>query len=46
MSKHFKKLSHVIYECKYHIVCCPKYQYRIFKKEVTGMDQGEETGLC
>ena len=26
----FKKLSHTIYECKYHIVFCPKYRYRIF----------------
>ena len=26
----FKKLSHSIYECKYHIVFCPKYRYRIF----------------
>ena len=26
----FKRLSHTIYECKYHIVFCPKYRYRIF----------------
>ena len=26
----FRKLSHSIYECKYHIVFCPKYRYRIF----------------
>lgn len=34
MSKQFKKLSHRIYECKYHIVCCPKYRHRIFKDEI------------
>ena len=34
MSKRFKKLSHTLYECKYHIVFCPKYRYRIFKDEV------------
>ena len=34
MSKRFKKLSHTIYECKYHIVFCPKYRFRIFKNEV------------
>ena len=34
MSKRFKKLSHTIYECKYHIVCCPKYRHRIFKDEI------------
>ena len=32
----FKKLSHTIYECKYHIVFCPKYRYRIFKGEIAG----------
>jgi len=30
----FKKLSHTIYECKYHIVFCPKYRYRIFDGQV------------
>jgi len=27
----WKKLSHTIYQCKYHIVFCPKYRYRILK---------------
>jgi putative transposase len=27
----WKKLSHTIYQCKYHIVWCPKYRYRILK---------------
>ena len=27
----FQKLSHTIYECKYHIVFCPKYRYPIFE---------------
>ncbi len=30
----FKKLSHTIYECKYHVVFCPKYRYRIFTGEI------------
>jgi putative transposase len=34
MSKRFRKLSHTVYECKYHLVFCPKYRYRIFKDEV------------
>lgn len=34
MSKSFKKLSHTIYECKYHLVFCPKYRYKILKDEV------------
>ena len=29
-----KRLSHSIYECKYHIVFCPKYRYRILRDEV------------
>ncbi len=33
MSERFRKLSHSIYECKYHIVFCPKYRYRIFTDE-------------
>jgi len=27
----WKKLSHIIYQCKYHVVWCPKYRYRILK---------------
>lgn len=30
----FRKLSHSIYDCKYHIVFCPKYRYRIFDGSV------------
>ena len=33
-SRHFKKLSHSLYECKYHIVFCPKYRYKILDGEV------------
>jgi putative transposase len=34
MSKRFRKLSHTLYECKYHLVFCPKYRYRIFQEEI------------
>ena len=34
MSKRFRRLSHTLYECKYHLVFCPKYRYRIFRDEV------------
>jgi putative transposase len=34
MSKRFKKLSHTIYECKYHFAICPKYRFRIFNGEI------------
>lgn len=31
--KRLNKLSHTVYECKYHIVFCPKYRFQIFKNE-------------
>ncbi len=34
MSKRFRKLSHTLYECKYHIVFCPKYRFRIFDERI------------
>ena len=34
MKSNFIKLSHTMYECKYHIVFCPKYRHRILKGEV------------
>ncbi|PXF56372.1 MAG: IS200/IS605 family transposase [Candidatus Methanogaster sp.] len=34
MSKRFRRLSHTLYECKYHIVFCPKYRYRILKDKL------------
>ena len=30
----FKRLSHTIYECKYHVVFCPKYRYKILNEEI------------
>jgi len=30
----FKKLSHSIYEFKYHTVFCPKHLYRIFEDQI------------
>ena len=34
MSQQFRKLSHTLYECKYHIVFCPKYRFRFFDNEI------------
>ena|SRR5215203_1846651 len=34
MSKRFRKLSHTLYECKYHLIFCPKYRHRILKDEI------------
>jgi putative transposase len=33
-NKRFKKLGHSLWECRYHIVFCPKYRYRVFKNEI------------
>ena len=30
----FSKLSHTIYECKYHVIICPKYRHRILKDKI------------
>ena len=46
MPHKFKKLSHTIYECKYHIVFCPKYRYRIFKEEIGEYTKHEIYRLC
>ena len=34
MPRQFKRLAHSIYECKYHVVFCPKYRYWILRGEV------------
>jgi putative transposase len=30
----FKKLAHAVWQCKYHLVWCPKYRYRVMKGDV------------
>lgn len=45
MSKRFKRLSHSIYECKYHVVFCPKYRYRIFSEEIAEYTRQQIYGL-
>ena len=34
MTRQFKKLAHSLYECKYHVIFCPKYRYKILQEEV------------
>ena len=46
MSSRFKKLSHTMYECKYHIVFCPKYRFRIFKDEISEYSKQQIYILC
>ena len=30
----FRRLAHAVWECKYHIVWCPKYRFRVLRGEV------------
>ena len=46
MTHQFKKLTHSIYECKYHFVFCPKYRYQIFKDEVAEYVRQQIYRLC
>ena len=45
MSK-YKKLSHVVYKCDYHIVWVPKYRFRILKDAVKEMVDKDIRMLC
>ena len=45
MSK-YKKLSHVVYKCDYHIVWVPKYRFRILKGEVKQLIEEDIRMLC
>jgi|SRR5208283_61244 len=46
MKSRFQKLSHTVYECKYHIVMCPKYRHRIFKDEIAEYAKQQLYSLC
>ena len=32
--KDFKRLAHAVWQCKYHVVWCPKYRFKILKGEI------------
>ena len=46
MTRQFRKLSHTLYECKYHIVFCPKYRYRVLRDEVAEYTRQQIYRLC
>ena len=46
MTQRFQRLSHSLYECKYHIVFCPKYRYRILKDEIGEYTRQQIYRLC
>ena len=41
----YRKLSHTMYKCEYHIVWTPKYRYRILKNELASELQRDLYGL-
>ena len=44
--KQFKKLSHVVWDCKYHVVWCTKYRFRILKGDVAKSVRAIIRQLC
>ena len=42
----WKKLSHVVYQCSYHMVWCPKYRFRILKGGVAKFVEEAIRSLC
>ena len=45
-TRRLKKLAHSLYECKYHIVFCPKYRYKILEAEVSSYVTERIYQLC
>ena len=46
MSKRLKRLSHTVYECKFHIVFCPKYRFKVLTGNIAQYVHGELYCLC
>ena len=46
MRSKYKKLSHVVYKCDYHIVWTPKYRYRVLFGEVKSLVEKDIRMLC
>ena len=46
MSGKYKKLSHVVYKCDYHIVWTPKYRFRVLFGEVKELVEHDIKMLC
>ena len=44
--KDFRRLAHAVWECKYHVVWCPKYRYRILRGEIARTVRAIIKQLC
>ena len=42
----WKKQAHVVYQCSYHIVWCPKYRFRILKGAIGEFVEKQLRSLC
>lgn len=42
----WKKQSHCVYQCKYHLVWCPKYRYRVLAGGVAALVEDSLRSLC
>jgi putative transposase len=46
MPRQFKRLSHFVYECKYHVVFCPTYRYKVLRDKVAEYVRQQIYQLC
>jgi len=46
MKQAYKRLSHSIWLCKYHIVFCPKYRFHVLEGKVEVKVRNELYKLC
>ena len=42
----YRKLTHVVYKCDYHIVFTPKYRFRILTGEISRMLEQDIRSIC
>lgn len=42
----YRKLSHVVYQCTYHIVWVPKYRYRVLTGAIQELVEHDIRALC
>jgi len=46
MKTEYKKLSHSVWLCKYHIIFCPKYRYKVLEGKAEILVRNELYKLC
>ena len=46
MKNKYKRLSHTVWMCTYHVVFCPKYRYKVLEGELEVLVRNEIYKLC